>query len=189
MLRGADGRECEARDFSCAFLPYFNIGGGSGSKFPGQILLAVSFYRLVWLIVTRSVRHLSCLLVDCDFQGDSTALEGAAAISAAVYLWSSSSGPCLSVVILAARLFSREVYQLPAMAAPAPENGGPSDARRMRRGRAFFLLRRMRVASCRCRGKNPRPVAKTICVDVRDALGFLRYLEARTRARWPNLIF
>ena len=122
------------------FSPILQHWRGSGSKFPSQILLAVSFYRFVWLIVTRSVRHLSGLLVDCDFQGDSTALEGAAAISAAVYLWSSSSGPCLPVVILAARLFSREVYQLPGMAAPAPENGGPSDARRMRRGRALFLI-------------------------------------------------
>ena len=159
MLRGADGRECEARDFSCAFLPYFNIGGGSGSKFPGQVLLAVSFYRFVWLIVTRGVRHLSCLLVDCDFQGDSTALEGAAAISAAVYLWSSSSGPRLCVVILAAHLFSREVSQLLGTSAPAPENGG-----------------------------HPCRVAKPF-FDVRNAIGILRYLTARYRAGWSRPIF
>ena len=46
--------------------------GGGGRQVGGgcdTIQTLISLYRFVWLIVTRRVRHLSGLLIDCDFQG------------------------------------------------------------------------------------------------------------------------
>ena len=159
----------------------------------------VQFYRVVWLIVTRRVRHLGGCLIVYEFEGMQRRGESQSQYSQCCSCRNPQAAHRHALRILRPGGTARALLCLPptpqmnprgmfqcARCAYAPFG----NAVRTHRGRPDHAICRTRcVRLFQIAPQAPAPGGQTICFHIRDALGILRYLTARYRAEWSHLIF